>query len=238
MTDAAHHLQASHRRGGRACAAALALALLTGGDGASLAVADTRAETRVATGAIEAEVRLPQRPASRTADRYVSATGEPREIQDVPVVAYLAGRVATASPPRPTALELAQRGESFRPSLLVVPVGARVTFPNGDNLFHNVFSYSRHKRFDLGRYPRGESKSVTFEKPGYVKVLCEVHKWMRAAVLVLDHPYYALVPESGRFRIEDVPAGSYTLVVETFERRMEAPVTVSGDGTARVTIVP
>lgn len=236
MTDAGHRLQAGRRRSG--LAAALALTLLAGAGGASRGVADLRAESRIVTGAIEAEVRLPQRPASRTADRYVSASGEPREIQDVPAVAYLAGRVAAARPLRATTLELAQRGEAFRPTLLVVPVGARVTFPNGDNLFHNVFSYSRHKRFDLGRYPRGESKSVTFEKPGYVKVLCEVHKWMRAAVLVLDHPYYALVPASGRFRIEDVPAGTYTLVVETFERRLEAPVTVSGEGTARVTVVP
>ena len=131
-----------------------------------------------------------------------------------------------------------QQGESFRPTLLVVPVGATVTFPNGDPQFHNVFSYSRAKRFDLGRYPRGESKAVTFDKPGYVKVLCEVHKWMRAGVLVVDNPYYAIVPESGRFRFDGVPAGRYRVVVETFDRRAQADVTIPEGGAANVTLTP
>ena len=87
-------------------------------------------------------------------------------------------------------------------------MGATVSFPNGDPLFHNVFSYSRAKRFDLGRYPKGESKTVVFDKPGYVKVLCEVHKWMRAGILVVENPYHAVVQESGRFQFDEVPAGT------------------------------
>jgi hypothetical protein len=133
---------------------------------------------------------------------------------------------------------LAQRGEAFRPTMVVVPVGARVTFPNGDNLFHNVFSYSRPKRFDLGRYPRGEAKTVVFDKPGYVKVLCEVHKWMRAGVLVVDNPYYAVVETSGRVKLDGVPPGRYTLVLETFDRRAQAIVDVAPGVTARVTLAP
>jgi plastocyanin len=191
-----------------------------------------------AAGAIDVDVTLPTRPPTRQGDRYVSSTGEARNTQDVPAVVYIAGPVAGAPEARPSGLELAQRGEAFRPTMVVVPVGARVTFPNGDNLFHNVFSYSRPKRFDLGRYPRGEAKTVVFDKPGYVKVLCEVHKWMRAGVLVVENPYYARVEASGRVRLEDVPPGRYTVVVETFERRAQASVEVSEGATARVALAP
>jgi plastocyanin len=191
-----------------------------------------------AAGAIDVDVTLPTRPATRQADRYVSSTGEARNTQDVPAVVYIAGPVAGAPEARPSGLELAQRGEAFRPTMVVVPVGARVTFPNGDNLFHNVFSYSRPKRFDLGRYPRGEAKTVVFDKPGYVKVLCEVHKWMRAGVLVVDNPYYAVVEASGRVKLDGVPPGRYTLVLETFDRRAQAIVDVAPGVTARVTLAP
>lgn len=191
-----------------------------------------------ATGAIDVDVTLPSRPPARQSDRYVSSTGEARGTQDVPAVVYIAGPVPGAAEARPSGLDLAQRGEAFRPTLLVVPVGARVAFPNGDNLFHNVFSYSRPKRFDLGRYPRGESKTVTFDKAGYVKVLCEVHKWMRAGVLVVDNPHYAVVETSSRVKLDGVPAGRYTLVLETFDRRTQAVVDVTPGGTARVTLAP
>jgi plastocyanin len=196
----------------------------------------TGAAGLAATGSLEGEVTLPIR-ATRTAERYVSSTGAPREVQDVPVVVYLEGPVASAPPARASGpLEFAQRGEAFRPQLLVVPVGARVVFPNDDPLFHNVFSYSRPKRFDLGRYPKGESKAVVFDRPGYVKVLCEVHKWMRAGILVVENPYYAIVPPSGRFRIDEIPPGRYRVVVEHFERRSELDVEIPEGGPARIVV--
>ena len=190
-----------------------------------------------AVGRLEGTVTLPGRRASRTTERYQSSTGESREVQDVPAVVYIVGPVPGATP-RAAKLELAQRGEAFRPELVVVPVGATVSFPNGDPLFHNVFSYSRAKRFDLGRYPKGEAKSVVFDKPGYVKVLCEVHKWMRAGILVVENPYHAVVQESGRFQFDEVPAGRYRVVVETFDRRAQADVQVPEGGTATVTLAP
>lgn len=197
------------------------------------------AVARVAAGSLEGHVTLPDRRATRTGERYQSSTGEPREIQTVPAVVYIAGPVPGAGAARPSGpTDLVQQGESFRPTLLVIPVGSSVRFPNGDPLFHNVFSYSRPKRFDLGRYPRGESKTVTFEKAGYVKVLCEVHKWMRAGVLVADNPFYAVVPESGRFRFDGVPAGRYRVVAETFDRRAQADVTIPEGGAATVTLTP
>jgi len=218
--------------------ALLALVVAAGADH-DAANAPVSGASRAATGRIEGQVTLPDRRATRTGDRYQSSTGEARDIQDVPVVVYIAGPVPGAPPARSSGpLDLAQQGEAFRPTLLVVPVGTTVRFPNGDPLFHNVFSYSRPKRFDLGRYPRGESKTVAFDKPGYVKVLCEVHKWMRAGVLVVENPYYAIVPDTGRFRFDDVPAGRYRVVVETFERRAQADVTIPEGGAVTVTLTP
>ncbi|HSL24448.1 MAG TPA: hypothetical protein VK886_23130 [Vicinamibacterales bacterium] len=188
------------------------------------------------TGAIEGEIALPAHAAARTGEMYVSATGEAREIQPIPVVVSVQG-VMPAAPGRPSGrLELTQRGEAFDPSILVVPVGAEVKFPNADPVFHNVFSYSRPRRFDLGRYRRGEFKTVAFDRPGYVKVLCEVHKWMRAAVVVVENPYYAIVPETGRFRIEGIPAGRHSVAIEHFDRRARVvEVDVPEGGVARVT---
>jgi phosphatidate phosphatase APP1 len=82
-----------------------------------------------------------------------------------------------------------------------------------DLVFHNVFSYSKTKKFDLGRYGKGESKQVMFNKPGLVKVFCEIHKTMRAYVLVLETPYFTTTDDKGYFIIEDVPDGRYTLHV-------------------------
>ena len=181
---------------------------------------------------------MPERRGRRTTERYQSSSGESRDVQDVPAVVYIAGPVRGAAPRSPGRLELTQRGEAFRPELVVVPVGATVSFPNGDPLFHNVFSYSRARRFDLGRYPQGEAKTVVFDKPGYVKVLCEVHKWMRAGILVVENPYHAVLQESGRFRFDEVPAGRYRVIVETFDRRAQADVQVPEGGTATVTLAP
>ncbi len=108
---------------------------------------------------------------------------------------------------------LEQRGLKFHPEVLPVLVGTTVDFPNGDNLFHNVFSYSPTKEFDLGRYPLGDSRSVVFERPGIVKVYCDIHSQMNAIVLVLENPFFVSPDDDGNFRIADVPEGEYRLVV-------------------------
>lgn len=180
----------------------------------------------VAAGAIAGTITAPA-DAGRTAERYVTGTGESRNAASVPVVVFIDGAVPAAGPaPASGRTEIAQQDATFQPGLLVVPVGARVGFPNRDPEFHNVFSYSRAKRFDLGRYRQGETKTVVFDRPGYVKVLCEVHKWMRAGVVVVENPYYAVVSEDGRFRIEAVPPGKYRLVIEHFDKR---PHTVAAE---------
>jgi len=127
-----------------------------------------------------------------------------------PALIWLEGPAAVQMEPR--TFEIRQEGIEFRPRVLAIPVGSTVKFPNGDDVFHNVFSYSKAERFDLGRYPKGESKSVTFGRKGQVDVRCEVHDHMRSYVHVFDHPYYAVAGEDGSYAIPKVPPGTYTLV--------------------------
>ena len=115
--------------------------------------------------------------------------------------------------PAPVRATLDQRNESFVPYVLAVTVGSTVDFPNSDRTYHNVFSLSKPRRFDLGRYPRGESRSVRFDRPGVVRVFCEIHSQMSAWILVFAHRYFATTDADGRFRIEAVPPGDYTLAV-------------------------
>jgi hypothetical protein len=104
--------------------------------------------------------------------------------------------------------EIRQRNETFVPRVVAVPVGSDVLFPNDDPFYHNVFSLSRVKAFNLGRYPQGTSRRVHFDKPGIVKVFCEIHSHMTATVMVFDHPWFAVPDEDGRFELLSVPAGA------------------------------
>jgi plastocyanin len=115
--------------------------------------------------------------------------------------------------PSPGRAVLDQRNETFVPYVLAVTVGSTVDFPNSDRVYHNVFSLSKPKRFDLGRYPRGQSRSIRFDQPGVVRVFCEIHSHMSAFVLVFAHRYFATTDADGRYRIEGVPRGDYTLAV-------------------------
>jgi len=108
---------------------------------------------------------------------------------------------------------LDQRDEAFAPYVLAIAAGTTVDFPNNDRTYHNVFSLSKTRRFDLGRYPRGESRSVRFDQPGVVRVFCEIHSHMNAFILVFAHRYFATTDSAGRYRIEGVPPGHYTLAV-------------------------
>jgi len=96
-----------------------------------------------------------------------------------------------------------QRNLEFIPHVLPVLVGATVDFPNNDKVDHNVFSMSRTKKFNLGSYPAGESKSVVFDKPGIVELRCDVHAEMAAYILVMKNPYFAVTDKKGHFEIPD-----------------------------------
>ena len=105
-----------------------------------------------------------------------------------------------------------QRNETFVPHVLAVTTGTTVDFPNSDRIYHNVFSLSKTRSFDLGRYPVGRSKSVRLDRPGIVRVFCDIHSHMSAFILVFGHPFFSVTDAAGRYRINNVPPGNYTLV--------------------------
>ena len=105
-----------------------------------------------------------------------------------------------------------QRDETFVPHVLAITTGTTVDFRNNDRIFHNVFSLSRVKPFDLGRYAAGRSKPVRFDAPGIVRVFCEIHSHMNAFILVFSHPFFRVTDADGRYRIDNVPPGIYNVV--------------------------
>jgi plastocyanin len=120
-------------------------------------------------------------------------------IQDPPRVSPLpAGRA-----------RIVQENESFVPRVVAVTRGSTVDFPNGDPFFHDVFSLSRSGTFDLGSYPRGQTKSHQFRQAGLVKVYCHIHSHMSASIMVFDHTFFAIPKADGSFTIDDVPTGTY-----------------------------
>src|SRR5205085_266527 len=96
--------------------------------------------------------------------------------------------------------------------VLAITVGTTVDFPNSDHTYHNVFSISKTKSFDLGHYAAGKSRSIRFDRPGIVRVFCEIHSHMSAFILVFSHRYFAVTTADGRYQISRVPPGRYTLV--------------------------
>lgn len=106
-----------------------------------------------------------------------------------------------------------QREMKFIPYVLPVVVGTTVEFSNNDKSWHNVFSKSDAKSFDLGLYPPGKSRSQTFDKPGVVRVLCNAHPSMEAFIVVKEHPYIAAPDKSGNFRLDGVPLGKFRVQV-------------------------
>ena len=130
------------------------------------------------------------------------------------VVVYLDSLPGDAgNPPEPSGQPtLEQLNERFIPHVLPILRGAIVSFPNHDRVFHNVFSLSSARTFDLGRYPQGESKSLRFDKTGVVQVFCHIHSDMSAIILVLANPYFVVPTTVGHYAIDDLPAGEYRLV--------------------------
>ena len=136
------------------------------------------------------------------------------------------------APPRhvpPTRVDIRQRDENFVPPVVAVPIGSEVGFPNDDPIYHNVFSLSRPRSFNLGRYPRGHTRGVQFDRPGIVKVFCDIHSHMSATVMVFDHPWFAVPDEDGRFELPAVPAGDRQITAwherlgdTTLRRRVES----------------
>jgi len=196
----------------------LSLALAALGIASAAAAEGTFApqEPRAASGVIRGRVELRHAPAAseRPAVAELGMPGPREPVDRRRSVVYLetAPQAAFETPP-PGRAVLDQRNETFVPPLIAVTVGSTVDFPNSDRVYHNVFSLSKPRRFDLGRYPRGQSRSVVFDRPGVVRVFCEIHSHMSAYVLVFAHRFFAVTDAGGRFRLDEVPPGSYTLAL-------------------------
>ena len=176
---------------------------------------------------VEGRVELPKsHSAPVQAKRYEIVTkGGVLSTQPPVAIVYLEGAF-----PRPASLptkEVAQKDLTFLPALLPIRVGTRVEFPNLDDTYHNIFSYSPAKRFDLGRY-RAEERPIpaeVFDKPGLVTLRCDIHDHMRGLILVLNSPYFVMTDTDGHFRLRGLPAGRYTLKAWIYSRTTrEKPV--------------
>ena len=174
-----------------------------------------RPQTPAATGAIQGRVvvndapdRLSRPAVAELADHKRDPVDRRRAVvylKQVPQEAFGEVPVGRA--------RMDQRGEQFVPRILAITVGTTVEFPNNDTTFHNVFSLSRVRRFDLGRYPPHKTGSIVFNKPGVVPVFCDIHSHMSAYILVFSHQFFAVTDTEGRYTIPNVPAGTYTLRV-------------------------
>jgi plastocyanin len=131
---------------------------------------------------------------------------------------------------------ISSHDKAFEPRFAAVTVGSSVSFPNLDDIMHNVFSISRGNRFDLGLYKSGAAKDVVFENPGLVRVYCNIHPQMSAFVYVMENSYYAWAEPDGGFHIEGVAPGSYRLKVWNEEGESEKPIVVTEQGARGVVV--
>jgi len=138
------------------------------------------------------------------------------------VVVWLEPLSGTVDPPPSRPAQMLQKDKTFKPHVLAIPVGGRVSFPNLDPIFHNAFSNFNGQIFDVGLYKPGQSKTVAFKRPGIVRVFCNIHPQMSAVIAVMDTPYFAVSDKTGSYKIENVPPGDYQLHV--FHERASAEI--------------
>jgi plastocyanin len=182
---------------------------------------------------VEGTVQLPKvTPAVPNTARYqnkiVGEVGPP----DPPVaVIYLEGNFPATSITNARSVKMEQKHYQFAPGILPIQKGTSVEFPNLDDAYHNVFSYSRTRRFDLGRYRKDEKPTaLIFDKPGVVKLYCEIHEHMRGTILVLDSPYFVKTDPSGKYRLEHLPTGTYAVKAWVNEKTIYSKTVDLKDG--------
>ena len=212
--------------------------------------ADLSAEGPATTGSIHGKVTLTRKLTSQRMrfrlypgfkPQAPPAASEFSDDERRNVVVYLEDAPALDTSPNSTEPpQIVQLGETFIPHVLPVVTGTTVEFPNDDPIFHNVFSLSATRTFDLGRYPQGDSRSVTFDQAGVAPVFCHLHSDMSAVVLVLDNPFFATPGNDGEYVITGIPPGSYTLVGwhERSERVQHQVNVVAGESLELNIVIP
>lgn len=169
--------------------------------------------TAVAQAVIEGRVELPKSHSAPVMNKRYEIVTKGGVLATSPplAVVYLEGSFPKKA--APATKQVAQKDLTFVPALLPVRVGTRVEFPNNDDTYHNIFSYSPAKRFDLGRYRPDEKPvpSQVFDVAGLVTLRCDIHEHMRGLILVLDTPHFVTTGDDGRFRLSGLPSGHYTL---------------------------
>lgn len=148
----------------------------------------------------------------------VTKNGKPKRDASE-VVVYVVGFKEDAPSTVP---QMAQKKRQFEPRVLPITAGQKIDFPNFDDYFHNVFSLSKARKFDLGQFKRGKSKRKTFPRKGIVEVYCNIHPNMSATILVLPNRAHAVTDKSGKFRIDNIPPGEHTLFA--YSRHAARPV--------------
>jgi plastocyanin len=191
----------------------------------------------LAQAVIEGRVELPRARSAPVMNKRYEIVAKGGVLAPMPplAVVYLEGSFAKRN--ITATKQMAQKDLTFVPTLLPVQVGTRVEFPNLDDTYHNIFSFSPAKRFDLGRYRSDEVPipSVLFDVPGLVTVRCDIHEHMRALILVLDTPYFVISDPEGHYRLSGLPAGHYTLKAWlTSKTTREQPVSLTNSATLNV----
>lgn len=191
----------------------------------------------VAGAVVEGQVELPKPHSAVVVNQRYEVVTKAGAITTSPplAVVYLDG--SFPKPAAPTTKVIVQKNLTFEPLLLPIQVGTRVEFPNLDDTYHNVFSYSPTKRFDLGRYRRNEKPVPTqiFDRPGLVTLRCDIHEHMRGLILVVPTPHFAISDTEGRYRLSGLPGGHYTLKAWlTSKSTLEQPVDLKNGATTRV----
>jgi plastocyanin len=207
--------------------------------GAGIVRIDAETAQARATGTIRGRVELRQGsgdsgPRITVADLGMGTAHEPPDRRSV---VYLdpAPRAAFDSRDE-TRPRMDQKDESFVPHVLAIVAGTTVDFPNNDHTYHNVFSLSKTKTFDLGRYAVGRSKSVRFDRPGIVRVFCDIHSHMSAFILVFAHRYFSVSDSEGGYRLENVPPGTYNVVAWNESAPLESRRVVVPDAGGEVEV--
>jgi plastocyanin len=186
---------------------------------------------------IEGRVELPKSHSVVVMNHRYEVVTKGGVIATEPAVAVVYLEGAFPKPAEMPRVEMAQKDLAFVTPLLAVRSGTVVAFPNQDDTYHNIFSYSAAKRFDLGRYRPDERPipSQTFDRPGLVVLHCDIHEHMRGLILVLDTPYFVKTDREGRYRLTGLPPGRYVLKAWVNSKTtIERPVELKSGTTQQV----